>query len=111
MRISGRLSAEPPTQAVQGQFQTMLDKVSLYHDLSATALSQDQLSKDATKGHPDSVALAYYSRATDVMHFDLLPVAAQIRDSYAQQLAPQLRAKTTPGPSTRPWCSPPASPC
>ncbi|MEY9933599.1 hypothetical protein ABH926_008255 [Catenulispora sp. GP43] len=73
-------------QAVQGRFQTMLDKVTLYHDLSATALSLDQLSTDATKGHPDSVALAYYSRATDVMHFDLLPVAAQIRDSYAHQL-------------------------
>ena len=72
--------------AVQGQFQTMLDKVTLYHDLSATALSLDQLSTDATKGHPDSVALAYYSRATDVMHFDLLPTAAQIRDSYAHQL-------------------------
>jgi hypothetical protein len=72
--------------AVQGQFQTMLDKVTLYHDLSATALSLDQLSTTATKGHPDSVALAYYSRATDVMHFDLLPVAAQIRDSYAKQL-------------------------
>jgi hypothetical protein len=72
--------------AVQGRFQTMLDKVSLYHDLSATALSQDQLAADATKGHPDSIALAYYSRATDVMHFELLPAAAQIRDSYAQQL-------------------------
>lgn len=72
--------------AVQGQFQTMLDKVTLYHDLSSTALSLDQLSTTATKGHPDSVALAYYSRATDVMHFDLLPVAAQIRDSYAKQL-------------------------
>ncbi|MEY9856632.1 hypothetical protein ABH935_002236 [Catenulispora sp. GAS73] len=72
--------------AVQSQFQTMLDKVTLYHDLSSTALSLDQLSTTATKGHPDSVALAYYSRATDVMHFDLLPAAAQIRDSYAKQL-------------------------
>jgi hypothetical protein len=72
--------------SAQGQFQTMLDKVSLYHDLSATALSLDQLSTNAAKGHPDPVALAYYSRATDVMHFDLLPAAAQIRDSYARQL-------------------------
>jgi len=72
--------------AVQAQFQTMLDKIALYHDLSSTALSLDQLSANATKGHPDSVALAYYSRATDVMHFDLLPAAAQIRDSYAHQL-------------------------
>ena len=73
--------------AVQARFQTMLDKVSLYHDLSATALSQDQLATDAAQGRPDSVALAYYSRATDIMHFDLLPAAAQIRDSYAQQLS------------------------
>jgi hypothetical protein len=64
----------------------MLDKVTLRHDLSATGLALDQLSTDAAKGRPDSVALAYYSRATDVMHFDLLPVAAQIRDSYAKQL-------------------------
>lgn len=72
--------------AVQGQFQTMLDKVTLYHDLSSTALSLDQLSASAAKGHPDTVALAYYSRATDVMHFELLPAAARIRDSYAKQL-------------------------
>jgi hypothetical protein len=63
--------------AVQGRFQTMLDKVSLYHDLSATALSQDQLAADATKGHPDSIALAYYSRATDVMHFEQLTASAK----------------------------------
>ncbi|MBS2538860.1 hypothetical protein KGQ20_39550 [Catenulispora sp. NF23] len=80
-------------QAVQGQFQTMLDKVTLYHDLSTTALSVDQLSTDASKGHPDPVALAYYSRATDVMHFDLLPVAAQIRDSYAKQLATSAKSQ------------------
>ena len=73
-------------EATQAQFQTMLDKVTLYHDLSSTALSLDQLSTTATKGHPDAVALAYYSRATDVMHFDLLPAAARIRDSYAKQL-------------------------
>ena len=79
--------------AVQGQFQTMLDKVTLYHDLSTTALSLDQLSKDATKGHPDSVALAYYSRATDVMHFNLLPTAAQIRDSYAHQLTDSAKSE------------------
>ncbi|ACU71148.1 hypothetical protein Caci_2229 [Catenulispora acidiphila DSM 44928] len=79
--------------AVQGQFQTMLDKVTLYHDLSATALTLDQLSKDATKGHPDSVALAYYSRATDVMHFNLLPTAAQIRDSYAHQLTDSAKSE------------------
>lgn len=79
--------------AVQGQFQTMLDKVTLYHDLSATALSLDQLPKDATKGHPDSVALAYYSRATDVMHFNLLPTAAQIRDSYAHQLTDSAKSE------------------
>jgi hypothetical protein len=72
--------------AAQGQLQAMLDKVALYHDLSATAISLDELSTDASKGHPDPVALAYYSRATDVMHFDLLPAAAQIRDTYAQQL-------------------------
>lgn len=77
--------------AIQGQFQTMLDKVTLYHDLSATALTLDQRSTDATKGHPDSVTLAYYSRATDVMHFDLLPTAAQIRDSYAHQLTESAR--------------------
>jgi hypothetical protein len=70
----------------QQQLQAMLDKVTLYHDLSATAISLDELSTVATKGHPDPVALAYYSRATDVMHFDLLPAAAQIRDTYAQQL-------------------------
>ena len=77
--------------AAQGQFQTMLDKVTLYHDLSSTALSLDQLSTNATKAHPDPVALAYYSRATDVMHFDLLPAAAQIRDSYAKQLTSSAR--------------------
>ncbi|MBW8803431.1 MAG: hypothetical protein JF587_06170 [Catenulisporales bacterium] len=72
--------------AVQARFQTMLDKVALYHDLSATAISQDELSRNASKGRPDSVALSYYSRATDVMHFDLLPVAAELRDTYAAQL-------------------------
>jgi hypothetical protein len=72
--------------AVQARFQTMLDQVALYHDLSATAISQDLLSQTAAKGRPDSVALSYYSRASDVMHFDLLPVAAQLRDTYAAQL-------------------------
>ncbi|WP_344655528.1 hypothetical protein [Catenulispora subtropica] len=72
--------------AVQTQFQTMLDKVALYHDLSATAISQDQLSQTTAKGRPNSIALSYYSRATDVMHLDLLPVAAQLRDAYAAQL-------------------------
>ena len=71
----------------------MLDKITLYHDLSTTALSLDQLSENATKGHPDSVALAYYSRATDVMHFDLLPAAAQIRDSYAKRLTSSARSE------------------
>lgn len=72
--------------AVQDRFQAMLDKVALYHDLSATAISQDQLSQSAAKGRPDPIALSYYSRASDVMHFDLLPVAAQLRDTYAAQL-------------------------
>ncbi|MFD0637060.1 hypothetical protein [Catenulispora yoronensis] len=72
--------------AVQAQFQGMLDKVALYHDMSATAISQDELSQSASKGHPDPVALSFYSQATDVMHFDLLPVAAQLRDTYADQL-------------------------
>ena len=79
--ISG--TTDPGTQS---RLQSMLDKVALYHDLSATALSQDELSQVAAKGRPDPVALAYYSRATDVMHFDLLPVAAQIRDAYAAEL-------------------------
>ncbi|NUR62340.1 MAG: hypothetical protein HOV87_27320 [Catenulispora sp.] len=72
--------------AVQARFQTMLDQVALYHDLSATAISQDLLSHSAAKGRPDPIALSYYSRASDVMHFDLLPVAAQLRDTYAAEL-------------------------
>ncbi|NUP53347.1 MAG: hypothetical protein HOW97_39400 [Catenulispora sp.] len=79
----GGTSADP---AVQDRFQAMLDKVALYHDLTATAISQDQLSQVAAKGRPDPIALSYYSRASDVMHFDLLPVAAQLRDTYAARL-------------------------
>jgi hypothetical protein len=67
-------------------FDTLLDGVSTYHTMASHGLALDETSADTQKGQAAPSALAFYSQATDLMHFQLLPTAEKLRDAYAKQL-------------------------
>jgi hypothetical protein len=80
-------------QDVQGALQKMLDDVARYHELAASAqwldtAAQwlDPASQDAQTGKTATAARSFYSQATDLLHFELLPAAGTLRDAYAEQL-------------------------
>ena len=67
-------------------FDELLDGVSTYHTMASHGLALDESSAETQKGQAAPEALAYYSQATDLMHFELLPTAEKLRDAYAKQL-------------------------
>lgn len=72
--------------ASKGAFDTLLDGVSTYHTMASHGLALDETSADTQKGRAAPSALAFYSQATDLMHYQLLPAAEKLRDTYADQL-------------------------
>ena len=71
----------------QRMLQKMLDDVASYHETAAAAQWLDTTSPDTRVGQAAPSALAFYSRATDLMHFDLLPAAGALRDAFAVRLS------------------------
>ena len=71
----------------QRVLQKMLDDVASYHETAAAAQWLDTTSPDTRVGQAAPSTLAFYSRATDLMHFDLLPAAGTLRDSFASRLS------------------------
>jgi hypothetical protein len=72
--------------ASRSAFDGLLDGVSTYHTMASHGLALDESSAETQKGQAAPEALAFYSQATDLMHFELLPTAEKLRDTYAQQL-------------------------
>jgi hypothetical protein len=83
-------STDPADQLL---FQKMLDDVARYHALAAAAQWLDTTSADTRVGKAAPSALAFYSQATDLMHFELLPVAGTLRDAYDAQLSRAVRSE------------------
>lgn len=79
--------------SAEGSAHTMLDELSQYQTLAGQALQLDQADVDAAPGRPPAAAFSYYSQATDLMHFQLLPAAASLRSRYVAALDRTYRSR------------------
>lgn len=71
----------------------LLDELSQYESLAAQALQLDEADVNAAPARPPATAFAYYSQATDLMRFQLLPAAATLRASYVTSLDQSFRSR------------------
>jgi hypothetical protein len=71
-------AASPADRATIRQ---LLDQLGQYRELAWQALAIEGDAQDPVAGNLPNGALGYYGRATDLMHFQLLPTALRLRTS------------------------------
>ncbi|GAA5179804.1 protein kinase G-activating protein GlnX [Rugosimonospora acidiphila] len=69
------------TASTRTQLRTLTSQLALYRQLAWEALAVQEGAADQVPGRPPADTLGYYSRATTLLHADLLPSAKSLRSA------------------------------
>lgn len=85
--VSGLLRQLGADSGQGDRVRSLLDALGRYDDASARSSYVDETQPNRPAGTPPHAAVALSSEAADVLRGELLPVAAQLSETYAQQAA------------------------
>ena len=75
------------TERARATVRDLLNQLAIYRQLTGQALAAEHESPPQPLGSPPPSALGYYAHATNVLHFQLLPIATTLRTDSQARLA------------------------
>jgi hypothetical protein len=75
------------SEADRATIRSLLDQLAQYRELAWQALALESDATEQVAGTLPAAALGYYGRATDLMHFQLLPTAVRLRAASQDTLS------------------------
>jgi len=76
-----RILAAAATDADQAAARRLLDQLAAYREVAWQAIAVERESPSTAPGVLPPAARGYYAQATNILHFELLPTAKQLRES------------------------------
>jgi hypothetical protein len=89
------IAASATDATTRDQLTQLLDGLTNYEQLAGQATLLDDQTLGSVVGPPPGAALSFFFQATDLMHSQLLPIAAQVRSTYVNTLNSTYQSRHT----------------